>query len=118
GLRAFRYSPALPSPSPRRRALSSTTWFGAADRCSPAPPWLGDRFWGQISGSPGSLRGLEAHRGGSAESLHLQGTRRVEATCTGVPPRHEVSIQRKGSKVRVRQKALKDLQIAISCCLC
>jgi hypothetical protein len=66
----------------------------------------GDRFWGQVPAVPGVSRALRGRGERNSENAVVQGIRGgrpVSGDCQGPP---ETSMVRRGSTVRVRQRAL------------
>jgi hypothetical protein len=103
-------TPHGPIPRPPRE-LASTTCFPGTEplhTCLTATPRsrFGDKFWGQVSDVPGSLR---SSRGGSSSPARIEGLA-GKARCKGDSEStlslRAVSMVRRGSTVRVRQRAL------------
>jgi hypothetical protein len=67
---------------------------------------LGDGFWGQVRGFSGRLRALGG-RGASDRRNGVVAGKRRSKRCSSIPlPQRESSVVRRGSSVRVRQRAL------------
>ena len=87
------------SSRPRRRALHR------------ARVNLGDTFWGQVPGPPGQLGSVHATLVIAREPLQLLGEAPCRARARAAAGQGEFSMVRRGSTVRVRQRAsLKCLQ--------
>ena len=78
---------------------------------------LGVRFWGQVRGSPGRLRILQGKGATSGETSQIAGKARYQAPFPGHIAAGESSMVRRGSTVRVRQRASQKARKWLFCCL-
>ncbi len=65
----------------------------------------GDRFWGQIRGSSGRFRALRERGRRTDEQLSLRGKALYKRESSARHPKRKSSMVRRGSTVRVRQRA-------------
>jgi hypothetical protein len=80
--------------------------------------WLGTGLGGQVRGLRGPFRAIRRSSGHALETDDLQAKRHVKRDPDTTPPLREPSIVRRGSTVRVRQRASrKCLQMGYSTCL-
>jgi hypothetical protein len=78
--------------------------------------FLGDRFWGQVQGPSGRLKALRGRGAAGKRTSRVAGKALQQALFISRVAEARTSMVRRGSTVRVRQRALmKCLQISISC---
>jgi hypothetical protein len=74
--------------------------------CGPARKSAGVRSWGQVRGSSGGLRAVRGRGAAGTESTGVAGKTCKQALLLCLPPERQTSMVRRGSTVRVRQRAL------------